>query len=204
MNKCCLLGEQINDSYRVLHEGNNFIVTPALGQLGIEGYLLICSKEHFVGICGMPANLDSELEIILDKTRQIISEHYTSNILVFEHGPRLGCYKGGGCLEHAHLHVVPTGVDVAGFLRDKDFVLEEVSDFSRLRNIHSEKKSSYLFLETQVRRRFVCEVDVLPSQYLRRVIANLEVRDNWDWRTYPDYDSFYATLKKLRGKFENE
>lgn len=199
MDECCLLGAQINSKDKVIFETENFAVTPALGQMGIDGYLLICTKEHYIGICGMPPSLDEEFDELIAKTRKLIEENYSKEIVAFEHGPKLGCHKGGGCLDHAHLHVVPTKVDLLGYL-NSFFTPVKIGDYSRLRDIQSKNESSYLFIETQGQSRYVFEVkDVaLPSQYLRQMIAKEEGRKNWDWRQYPDWDTFYRTLKKLR------
>jgi len=200
MSECCRLGAQIDNRDEILFRTNNFTVTPALGQIGIEGYCLICSNEHFIGMGDMPASLDSELEAILSKTLDVISNHYSPRVVVFEHGPRLRCNTGGSCLEHAHFHIVPTGVDILGFL-SKHFKPESIKGLERLREIYRFVRNSYLFLETQERKRFVFEVQQVPSQYIRQIIAVGEGKNEWDWRKYPDYETFKKTLEKLRGKF---
>lgn len=202
MESCCALGEEGRREERILHRTSNFFVTPALGQIGIEGYLLICANEHFRGIGDMPATLDSELEALVDKARSVIAAHYSPDIIAFEHGPRLGCHKGGGCLEHAHLHLVPTAVDLFTFLKGKGLEPKFVSGFNKLREIVSRKQSSYLFVETWERAQYVVEVTIpLPSQYLRQIIATAEGKKEWDWRQYPDRETFERTLTRLRGKF---
>lgn len=202
MPSCCRLGDEYFAKNNILYESNNFFITPAVGQMGIEGYLLLCSKKHYEGIGGIPAEFEAELEEILKKTKQVIKAAYDSEILVFEHGPRIGCHKGGGCLDHAHLHLVPTVVDVRAFLV-KIFKLEKIKNFGRLREVFSQKQSSYLFLETQDNMRYVAEVDFpLPPQYLRQVIAAGAGISAWDWRLYPGRETFIRTLARLKGKFE--
>lgn len=200
MDQCCLLGAEINNPDKVIYKTANFTVKPALGQMGIEGYCLICSNEHFIGIGNVSDSLESELESVLSKTLEVIANQYSPQVVVFEHGPKLGCNKGGICLEHAHFHIVQTKVDVFNFL-NKRFKPEKIQGLERLREIYKLAKSSYLFLETQERKRFVFEVDIVPSQYIRQIIAVGEGRSNWDWMKYPDYETFEKTLEKLRGKF---
>ncbi|MEK6757599.1 MAG: hypothetical protein AABX88_00580 [Nanoarchaeota archaeon] len=201
-NKCCRLGEERISGKNVLYETDNFFIVPTIGQMEIEGYLLLCSKEHFVGTGNLPMEYDDELINILDKTKETISKVYNSEVLVFEHGPRLNCYKGGGCLDHMHFHLVPTDVNLKNFLKPL-FNLEEIKNFSRLREIYQNKKSSYLFFENQDKEKYLIEVDIpLPSQYLRQVISTSRGKKDWDWRIYPDDETFDKTLKRLKGEFK--
>ncbi len=201
---CCRLGDEYQLRENVLYESENFFVVPSIGQMGIEGYVLLCSKEHYLGMGNIPEEHISELELILDKTKRVISEIYNSEVLVFEHGPRLGCHKGGGCLDHGHLHIVPIFVDIMEFLQ-RMFKPEEIKDFSRLREIYKAQKSSYMFVETQNNRRYVIELEFpIPSQYLRQIIASKIGVVEWDWRVNPDYETFERTLNQLRDKFKTE
>lgn len=201
MDICCKLGEEFVSEKNVLFRSDNFFVVPALGQMGIEGYVLLCSQEHFCGIGMVPAQYETELEAVLERSRAVLLEQYHSEVLIFEHGPRLGCHKGGGCLEHAHLHVVPSAVDVMDFL-NKKFVIEQIDSFERLREISYEKKFSYLFVEAQDQKRYCIEIDVpIASQYLRQIIASKRGVLQWDWRSYPDHATFEKTRQYLLGKF---
>lgn len=201
MTFCCRLGQELAEGKNILYESDNFFVVPAIGQMGIEGYILVCSKEHFIGVGNILKEYESELRGVLDKSKKIISEVYDSEVLVFEHGPRLRCHKGGGCLDHAHLHLVPTSVDVMEFLNRK-FKPEQIEDYSKLREIYEQQKSSYIFVESQEEKMYVIEVEFpIPSQYLRQVIASKINVANWDWRVDPDYETFEKTVEHLKDKF---
>jgi len=201
MSFCCRLGDEYQSKKNVLYESENFFVVPAIGQMGIEGYVLLCSKNHHIGIGNIPEEHTFELKSVLEKTKKVISETYDSEVLVFEHWPRLRCHKGGGCLDHSHLHIVPTSVDIMKFLHSK-FKPEKIQDFSRLREIYEAQKSSYMFVETQDNKRYVIEVEFpIPSQYLRQVLASKSGITKWDWRINPDYETFERTVNQLKGKF---
>jgi diadenosine tetraphosphate (Ap4A) HIT family hydrolase len=201
MGFCCRLGDEYQLKKNVLYESGNFFVVPTIGQMGIDGYVLLCSKEHHIGMGDIPKEHTSELESVLGRIKKVISETYGSEVLVFEHGPRLGCHKGGGCLDHGHLHIIPTSIDIMEFLQ-KMFKPEEIQDFSRLREIYEAQRSSYMFVETQDNKRYVIEVEFpIPSQYLRQVLAsNMGIKE-WDWRVNPDYGTFERTVNQLKGKF---
>jgi diadenosine tetraphosphate (Ap4A) HIT family hydrolase len=211
---CCRLGAELPKKEHVLYEADNFFVTPCLGQIGIQGYLLLCSKEHFSGVGGLPRKLHSELEEVLLHAKKVLGGVYQSEILVFEHGPRIGCYKGGGCLDHTHLHIIPINYQLIEpvalrFLRAlavKDFYkVERIEGFHKLTDLFEAQQASYLFVETNDEKRFTTEVNfVLPSQYLRQVIAQgVNREDKWNWKDNPDYETFERTLENLYGKFKN-
>ena len=212
MNPCCPLGSEFNSKENILYETDNFFIVPSIGQIGIEGYLLVCSKDHYIGIGGMPEEYQSELEDVLMTTRNVLSSYYNSEVLVFEHGPRIGCHRGGGCLDHSHLHILPISVNLMeplvikflhGIQIDDFYKLERVEDFKRLNDIYGKQESSYLFIETVDLKRYVTEVNfIIPSQYLRQIVAHTLGRmDRWDWRTKPDYETFETTVINLKGKF---
>jgi len=200
-NQCCPFGEIINRKERILHKTNNFIATPTIGPMEIEGYLLVCSKDHYISLGEIPQKLCYELENLLNKTKKIINDNYSKEIVIFEHGPKFSSCKGGACVDHMHLHVVPTKVDLLDFLK-KNFEIKKIDNFEPLREICRKAKSSYLFIENQRRERYLCEIkDALPSQYIRQIIAAGEKKKNWDWREYPDIKTFNKTFEKLKNKF---
>lgn len=198
---CCRLGRELLDRHNIIYESENFFAVPALGQLGIEGYLLLCSKKHHIGLGDIPKIYYPELENFLDKTRNVIFSVYGSGVLMFEHGPRFSCHKGGGCLDHAHLHLVPTSVDVMDFL-NKIFKPQKINGLDRLKKIFKKQKSSYLFLIDQSKKRYVIETTIpIPSQYIRQIIASKMGVKDWDWRINPDRKTFIKTIKRLKNKF---
>lgn len=211
MVSCCRLGAELNSREKVLYESDNFFVIPTIGQMGIEGYLLLCSKEHFIGVGDVPAQYESELEEVLKTTRGVLSEHYNSDVLVFEHGPRIGCHRGGGCLDHSHLHILPISINLIesmalnllNALQVKDYSkIERIDSFGRLRDLYSSQEASYMFVESCDLKRYVTEVNfVIPSQYLRQIIAlNIGATD-WDWRSNPDHETVDRTVNNLQNRF---
>jgi hypothetical protein len=152
------------------------------------------------------------LEETLKTTRRVLREVYNSDILVFEHGPRVGCYRGGGCLDHAHLHIVPVSLNLIekmalNFLKalsiNDYYRLERISAFERLKALYDSQKASYLFVETNDLKRYMTEVNfIIPSQYLRKIIAfSIGRPDEWNWKEKPDYETLNKTIEKLQGKF---
>ena len=74
MGFCCRLGDEYQLKKNILYESTNFFVVPSIGQMGIKGYVLLCSKEHYFGMGNIPEEQISELETVLDRVKKIISD----------------------------------------------------------------------------------------------------------------------------------
>ncbi len=185
---------------RILFESDNFLVFPSLGQI-VEGYLLIATKKHYIGMAEVPKILYPELEKVQEKVRKVLTENYSSP-LFFEHGAVSEFKRGGCCIEHAHLHSVPVELDILEDLA-KHFKCSQISSFSELK-IQSETQTPYFFLQDNSGRRYLFQVpEVVPSQYIRQIIAKkLNCGEKWDWRSYLGLEELKKTLEKLRGRFE--
>lgn len=209
---CCDLGGILEDEGRiVLFRSHNFFVTPALGPIEIEGYLMIVSNKHHEGLGDMPKTHYRELQDMIDLARGVIKGEYGKSSLVFEHGPKVRNISGGGCLDHAHLHVVP-GVDI---LREfsidqmrrlafagQYYRVERIEGFDKLAEIHHKGRSSYTLVEAPDLTRLVVEVNSrLPSQYLRQMVGQNTGSREWSWKQYPNKDLMNKTADRLDGKF---
>lgn len=186
----------------ILFRSDNFFITPSVGSF-VEGYLLICSKEHFIGMGNIPLNHFDELENLKESVRKVLSKYYIPPIF-FEHGPVGKRKRGGCCIDHAHLHAVPL----------KTSILEKISthlDFRRIRNLTEvraqfKREIPYLYYENQAGERYLTELfESIPSQYFRKVVTvEIGKPKEWDWRVHPNPENFERTLEKLRGKFEDK
>ena len=110
VESCCRLGAAINQ-WRLLCETPHFFVMPTLGSFGREGYLLIVTKEHFLGFGMLPPSFFPELNELVRDIRKLVQAEYGKSPLIFEHGPRIGEEESGQSIDHAHLHVIP-GIDI--------------------------------------------------------------------------------------------
>lgn len=180
---------------RVVRETENFVVLPTIGQI-VEGYLLIVSKQHYLSFGHIPAQCFREFMNLKEETRQVLSEVYTSPIF-FEHGPISESKRGGCCVEHAHLHGVPARIDLLDKLQT-DFHWRSISSMLALRQ-QIERGMPYLFYESRDRRMYVFDAPLVPSQYLRQLVATrLGLEERWDWRLWWGVPEMISTLQTLK------
>ena len=209
---CCALGEAY-EKERILDETDNFFTIASLGPMGIPGYVLVVSKDHSIGTGDIDAADRKELAEMIVKAKSVVSGVFGST-MVFEHGPRVCDTRGGSCLDHAHIHIVPSksvmdalAVDLFKKLEyNGQFYrvdrLESMVSLERTAEIYHAKKTSHLYVESPDGLQILTEVNFhLPSQYMRRIIAYTQKIPHWNWRSHPDNETVLRTVDALMGKF---
>ena len=186
-------------SSRVLFRSENFSVIPSLGQI-VEGYLLIVPVRHYTALADLPPQLIQELSDLCKQVRRALDRIY-GPCLLFEHGVRAG--QSGGCgIDHAHLHAVPFA-----YGNEPVDELKQRHSFRFIRSLSEVNNevpgtSSYLYYENTSGQACVFGLDFLPSQYVRKLLANLIGRPLWDWREYGKERALISTLTRLTEVFD--
>jgi len=172
--------ERYHDDHvdRTIVETSGFKVVPSLGHI-VQGYLLLIPRDHCCALADLPAESLRELEQLKTMLVGSLRGKYGGYVL-FEHGARTE--NSGGCgISHAHLHAVPLPVekDLLQTLR-ASFRHQQISGISGLRGAPAD--CSYLYYEDVRGGCYVFYPAYLPSQYMRRLIAERLGVENWDWR----------------------
>jgi len=161
--------------------------------------LLVLPIKHFKALGDLLGLLLEEFAAISERVGKILKDQYGPYIL-FEHGTRS---EGvGGCgIYHAHLHVVPlAGVSDpvnALKLRFPHTELPHLSEISR----RSAGLSSYLFYQDSDAKLYLFDTGPLPSQYMRKLLADALGNQDWDWRSAGREERLLATIQRLSKQF---
>ena len=158
---------------------------PALGQF-VDGYTLIVSQEHIRSFSEMSDVELGHVEELKDKIGAALKHLYHQPVVVFEHGCGQGPdLRGGSCIDHAHLHVLPLQASL-------EYALQSRFRFTRLERLEDLARrcgtaGPYIYLETGRGERFTFELDSpIPSQFMRRLICqSLDQPNLWDWKIHP-------------------
>lgn len=184
---------------RVLFRSEQFAVMPSLGQI-VEGYLMILPRKHSNALGDLSAADVNELAAISRGVGEILTKEYGPYVL-FEHGTRS---EGvGGCgIYHAHLHAAPLGTisDPVSALK-ATFPYEELAEVREL-NDRTAGLSSYLFYGDSKGGLYVFNTGPLPSQYMRKLLADAIGEQAWDWRTAGREERLLATIQRLSHHFD--
>lgn len=177
---------------RIIRKTDKFLVFPPLGQF-VEGSLLFATKDHIISFAHIPDEYYEELEMFLSEILHMVSKHY-KNPIVFEHGPMTSSNKGTCCVDHAHFNIFPVDIDIHRYLKDK-FPFRKIKNFKELQD-QKEKNKPYLFVQDNNGNRYIYDVEVVPSQYIRQIIAKeLGMPEKWHWREYIGEKEFMDTIK---------
>jgi diadenosine tetraphosphate (Ap4A) HIT family hydrolase len=188
-----------NPEDEIIDESENFYAKAALGHF-VFGYTLIISKEHFPSFAYVPEHLFPELEAfrsnVLDKLHNLCPHPIT----MMEHGALNRCQRGGSCIDHAHLHLMPLAADLYPVLSER-FSFGKLGSISELRRFKDEQLP-YLYYQREGRPSHgVGLSEDVPSQLLRRLACQaLGTPELWDWRNMPLRDviqRFTSEYKRL-------
>ena len=177
-------------------ESANFTVVPSLGHL-VPGWLLVIPRFHYASLGALSPDLVREFLMLKAESESLLNSIY-GPVVKFEHGS-CSHMKAGACIDHAHMHLVPTAEDFGSHLAHL-FGGERLTDIGRI----SLKWASrpYLLYENAMGIATVYETPLLPSQFMRMLIAQrLGVLERYDWRKYPGIDelkTFWRDLESIR------
>jgi ATP adenylyltransferase len=207
---CCAIGGQIaGDSAvdlihqlhggpyvrRILAETPRLAVIPSLGALTF-GHVLVVPREHRRSwASASPGERGSLLEI-LDLLSEELERQTEAPVHIFEHGSSAGGNSIACSVEHAHLHLVPADVDIWSGLVER-LRWRELSHLEELP--YAVGGSEYLLYcpPGGVAHLSLHGEGMIPSQLLRRVLAESLIEANWDWRSEPRLDLVERTFREL-------
>ncbi len=123
--------------------------------------------------------------------------HFTNlygSAVFFEHGSSSSCTYGS-CIEHAHLHALPSAVDFKWFVTE--FTETPIQDISELQEYCD---NGYLYYENAEGAKLVYTTDIpIGSQYFRRIWAQtVDKEDEWDWQVFIGEEDVASTIGDLR------
>jgi diadenosine tetraphosphate (Ap4A) HIT family hydrolase len=186
-----------NPEDEIIDESENFYAKAALGHF-VFGYTLIISKEHYPSFAYVPEKLFPELEAFRNNVFDKLHNLCQHPITIMEHGAISRCRRGGACIDHAHLHLMPLTADLFPILSER-FSFLELGAVSEVRRF-KEEQVPYLYYEREgLRSHGVGLLQDVPSQLLRRIACqSLGTPEVWDWRNTPLRDEIQRFTREYK------
>jgi diadenosine tetraphosphate (Ap4A) HIT family hydrolase len=187
-----------NPEDEVIDESENFYAKAALGHF-VFGYTLIIPKEHFLSYAYVPEHLFPELEAFRDSVLDKLHNICQHPITTLEHGAINRCQRGGSCIDHAHLHLMPLSPDLYPLLSER-FSFGELESMSEVRRFN-DAQVSYLYYQREGLRSHAVQLSQdVPSQLLRQLACQaLGEPELWDWRARPLRD----VLQRFKSEYKS-
>jgi diadenosine tetraphosphate (Ap4A) HIT family hydrolase len=179
---------------RLIRPADRVAVFPALGSF-VEGYILVCPRRHVRSVASAGPDLHEFLMVYREIHRIVESEYGPT--MTYEHGMgHIEADSAGGCVEHAHLHIVPATFSQTHEVRRRSGIIGPQHSWDSL---DFWAGRPYLLLASGGDDPFVVEPPPgLRSQHFRRVTADvLEVSDHYDWAVEPGASRMRATWERL-------
>ena len=182
---------------RIMYETENYVVIPTIGCF-VKGYVLIVSKQHYDCAGKMSKSSIMELCHLTLKVIAAIKKSYGVDSIVFEHGAVSCANRFGGCINHAHIHIVPCMESVLGELEKRPVRLQMLSSLTDIAQ-KANRGEPYLFFRDVDDKKYFVESDIMISQFFRQLLAKKHgVSNKWDWRQNFFLDNMRLTMYTLK------
>lgn len=190
---CCFCAElsgaqtEFHDLYpvfrsRVVLDTPGFVVMPSLGQLA-PGHMLLVPRNHVTSFGELSRAQRTEALHLYSTLRATLSRLF-SPVVSFEHGSPRGVLSGGCGIVHAHVHFVPLGWHNAEPPSPAGDGWREnhTNGWLDHATVLSEQDAGYLMWHGPEGLPHLEAAPHVPSQHLRRHVAQLLGEGAWDWR----------------------
>ena len=177
---------------RIIAETDTFVIFPTIGGF-VDNYQLIVPKNHINCFGELNANEWKELKQIIEWQRHINNYYFNSGTSIFEHGALLPNNESGKSIVHAHLHIFPNNKSLLNIIKWYNFLIERISDITDLTEF-CHRYMSYLYYCDVDEKNYVIIHKGIPSQFLRKVLADSMGVKDWNWRKSPYIDKLEECL----------
>lgn len=188
----------LNIPNKILYQTKNFKVFVTLGCFE-KGYLLIIPNDHVCSFGELNFTLLQEYEDLALKFSRILERLYGKKVLIWENGSGIdSSSKSKSSIVHAHMHLIPTDIDILDTLEKYQYPVEPVS----MVDLHLFKEKKYLLIKPcqSIQYHIVSSENFyIPRQYIRQLLADhLGLPEgHWNWRQFEHWDLLNETYNEL-------
>lgn len=184
---------------RFILKTDSFVIFPSISPIQ-EGHTLLVPITHITNMYESYSLLKPALHIVAKNLLETLRTTY-GPVLIFEHGVSKG--SSGGCgITHAHWHFLPLSQERAKRVIDlieKSVSVDETGSVSKLFNTHQTGRD-YLLYGFELDQMHIVYQD-LPSQFVRKIVAEALNLAKWDWKEMFASNVFEQTYHFLRKEF---
>ena len=181
---------------RVFWKSANSFAMIALGPLTI-GNAVIVPHRHYRSISEMPLEEIEALSMDLESIMRLIEQRTGLPVVVFEHGMPSVPSEIDSCIDHVHLQMIPTEVDILAEIKHRLTLSGPIESIEELSRYNGEVPYLYISQPSELRGKVFLDQGI-PSQYVRRVYAEA-VNDShgWNWRSHPRCEVISKSMQIL-------
>ncbi len=188
--------EKYEAENRCCAETSDFIVFPSISPLAV-GHILIFPKYHITSLSKLSYKALMNLEMLIHHLSDYIIDDFNTSY-IFEHG--VSSDGLGGCgITHAHLHVIPLTINNINKINVQVINTYPNTIKGNLVDLmcRARKTKMYILFGNNLNELYLSCSSEIPSQFMRRIIANTMGYVKWDWRESTGKEYFVSTLGKF-------
>lgn len=181
---------------RLCFESQYFVVFPSISPL-VAGHTLVFPKKHVKNLMQLCSHAHEDLCETVQQVSNLLSAHFGS-LYTLEHG--VGEDNGTACgINHAHLHFIPMKSEVAKRVNNRVRKLYSPDISGPFHEILNQKrqKGSYLLFGQNLDYIHIALNRDIPSQVMRKVIAEELGNEKWDWKQLYGWKNFQKTFSSF-------
>ena len=181
----------------IIWEDEQVYVAPDLFPICV-GHMLISSKLHYNSFANAPTITICSVKRAIEFLKTNIFKEYP--ITIFEHGAVVK-HSAGASIDHAHSHIVPISFDLQVEIENSSIIMSNaepciLEDLYKL----GIQNQPYIFCQGINRPPVIFRVNELPSQFLRRLIAN-KLGCEYNWKKSIGSLSFKERFVETRSRY---
>ena len=167
------------------------MLKPALGML-VPGYLLAITRDHHTSFAQLDRQRLSAINQRLNLYESMLEERFGRYFRVESGSDSITTHGSGGCIDHAHMHLIPADEDVGLHIQEQ-LPWQQLDSYEDLAEF---RDNPYIYLG-RLAMHYVVPDPRLHGQWARRQVATVRGLEEWDWAVDPGEDELHATLERL-------
>lgn len=182
---------------RIIGCSEHFVAFVDLAPL-VPGHLLVVPRRDVPSFAALPDRAWADWVSFRKRLADRLTRAWTRPV-AFEHGS-VDEMRGGACITHAHLHLLPAPVDIHAELRRDGLKVRKLDAECCLRSVAALNRPYFYVGDGDGDWVAMADAPVMPSQYLRRAAARqlgLSGLD-WDWGVSVRREYLRLTVEELR------
>jgi diadenosine tetraphosphate (Ap4A) HIT family hydrolase len=186
-----------------LWSGDDLYLTAGPGTL-MPGYMILAPKRHAMRFTDLGVAALREGTTVIERVRRRLEGHLPFNYMIFEHGPGRSGLPGAACVDHAHIHLLPVP-DHGAIHRH----LQRHFSYARTPSLAGAAGATrpgepYILVSDGAGYRLY-DAPFVQRQLIRRLAAaQLGAAERWDWRSNPEPNNFWETVRLWRAAHDGD
>jgi diadenosine tetraphosphate (Ap4A) HIT family hydrolase len=162
----------------ILSRAGSFVAISDVAPLA-PGHMLLVTDRHLSAMGRLTTSELTALSLTQARFAHRLESIYSTPVVAFEHGLCSTNSVGSCGIDHAHLHLMPTHVQIEQKFRD-DFTTSSLQHLADLAKEAGDQEE-YLLLMTPAGKSLIAYLQAPRSQYFRKAIGIMTHQSFWNW-----------------------